>query len=112
MIVLPMYVPFFAWNGAFSSFLPFFLSFSLTHLLTHSLTHSFLSDYIIVQAAGLVPIVEPDISMKGAHTIEACGRVTEAVLSALYAALNLHHVYLEGTVLKPNMVTVCSVYWV
>lgn len=27
------------------------------------------------------------------------------VLAAVYKALNDHHVYLEGTLLKPNMVT-------
>ena len=31
--------------------------------------------------------------------------VTETVLAAVYKALNDHHVYLEGTLLKPNMVT-------
>ena len=31
--------------------------------------------------------------------------MTETVLAAVYKALNDHHVYLEGTLLKPNMVT-------
>uniref|UniRef100_A0A671P3F0 Fructose-bisphosphate aldolase n=1 Tax=Sinocyclocheilus anshuiensis TaxID=1608454 RepID=A0A671P3F0_9TELE len=31
--------------------------------------------------------------------------VTEKVLAAMYKALSDHHVYLEGTLLKPNMVT-------
>ena len=31
--------------------------------------------------------------------------VTEQVLAAVYKALADHHVYLEGTVLKPSMVT-------
>merc|ERR1719270_895618 len=31
--------------------------------------------------------------------------VTETVLAAVYKALNDHHVYLEGSLLKPNMVT-------
>ena len=30
--------------------------------------------------------------------------MTETVLAAVYKALNDHHVYLEGTLLKPNMV--------
>merc|ERR1719187_645761 len=34
-----------------------------------------------------------------------CQKVTETVLAAVYKALWDHHVYLEGTVLKPNMVT-------
>ena len=31
--------------------------------------------------------------------------MTETVLAAVYKALSDHHVYLEGTLLKPNMVT-------
>ena len=31
--------------------------------------------------------------------------MTETVLAVVYKALNDHHVYLEGTLLKPNMVT-------
>jgi len=57
------------------------------------------------QAAGLVPIVEPEILCDGDHTLERCQKVTETVLAAVYKALNDHHVYLEGTLLKPNMVT-------
>lgn len=57
------------------------------------------------QAAGLVPIVEPEILCDGTHTLDRCQKVTEKVLAAVYKALNDHHVYLEGTLLKPNMVT-------
>lgn len=59
----------------------------------------------ICQQNGLVPIVEPEILCDGDHTLERCQTVTEAVLSAQYKALVDHHVYLEGTLLKPNMVT-------
>lgn len=41
----------------------------------------------------------------GDHDIDRCQKVTETVLAAVYKALNDHHVYLEGTLLKPNMVT-------
>lgn len=37
--------------------------------------------------------------------MERAQKVTETVLAAVYKALNDHHVYLEGTLLKPNMVT-------
>merc|ERR1711902_359441 len=36
---------------------------------------------------------------------ERCQKVTEKVLAAVYKALSDHHVYIEGTLLKPNMVT-------
>lgn len=58
----------------------------------------------ICQANGLVPIVEPEILMDGAHTIEVCQYWTEKTISACYKALNDQHVILEGTLLKPNMV--------
>ncbi|MDQ2696044.1 MAG: fructose-bisphosphate aldolase class I [Pseudomonadota bacterium] len=59
----------------------------------------------ICQAQGLVPIVEPEVLMDGDHSIERCAEVTEAVISAVYAALGRHRVVLEHTLLKPNMVT-------
>merc|ERR1712003_421680 len=59
---------------------------------------------VICQRQGLVPIVEPEIVPNGSHGIEACAIATEKVLVAQFAALKLHHVYLEGAVLKPNMV--------
>ena len=58
----------------------------------------------ICQEAGVVPIVEPEVLMDGGHTIERCAEVTEAVLKAVFAALDTHGVLLEGIVLKPNMV--------
>lgn len=59
----------------------------------------------ICQQNGLVPIVEPEILPDGDHDLEKCQIVTEKVLAAVYKALNDHHVFLEGTLLKPNMVT-------
>ena len=59
----------------------------------------------ICQMNGIVPIVEPEILPDGNHTLERCQEVTEKVLAACYKALSDHHVYLEGTLLKPNMVT-------
>ncbi|RWS04438.1 fructose-bisphosphate aldolase-like protein [Dinothrombium tinctorium] len=57
------------------------------------------------QQAGIVPIVEPEILPDGSHDLETCQKVTEKVLAHVYKALSDHHVYLEGTLLKPNMVT-------
>lgn len=59
----------------------------------------------ICQQNGLVPIVEPEILPDGEHDLLRCQYVTEKVLAATYKALSDHHVYLEGTLLKPNMVT-------
>jgi fructose-bisphosphate aldolase class I len=59
----------------------------------------------ICQAAGLVPIVEPEVLCDGTHDLARAQKVTEQVLAYTYKALADHHVYLEGTLLKPNMVT-------
>merc|ERR1712070_199327 len=56
------------------------------------------------QRHGLCPIVEPEIVPNGSHPIEVCAAVTEKVLIQQFASLKLHGVYLEGAVLKPNMV--------
>merc|ERR1712003_357779 len=58
----------------------------------------------ICQSEGLVPIVEPEIVPNGDHDIAYCAEITEKVLVAQFAALKLHNIYLEGAVLKPNMV--------
>lgn len=58
----------------------------------------------ICQQNGLVPIVEPEVLMDGDFGIEVAAAVTERVLAACYKALSDHHVLLEGTLLKPNMV--------
>jgi fructose-bisphosphate aldolase class I len=58
----------------------------------------------ICQAAGLVPIVEPEVLMDGDHAVERCEEVTEWTLSAVYQALYVNRVVLEESVLKPSMV--------
>jgi fructose-bisphosphate aldolase class I len=59
----------------------------------------------ICQANGLVPIVEPEILIDGPHNLATSMRITERVLACVYKTLVDHHIYLEGTLLKPNMVT-------
>ena len=58
----------------------------------------------ICQDAGVVPIIEPEVLMDGAHDIDACDAATRATLRALYDALAEQDVHLEGTVLKASMV--------
>ena len=58
----------------------------------------------LCQEQGLVPIVEPEVLMDGAHTLERCEEVTERVLQAVFDALFDQRVALEGMLLKPNMV--------
>merc|ERR1712003_488756 len=67
-------------------------------------THQLSRYAAICQRNGLVPIVEPEIVPNGSHGIEVCAAVTEKVLVRQFDSLQLHGVYLEGAVLKPNMV--------
>jgi fructose-bisphosphate aldolase class I len=52
----------------------------------------------------LVPIVEPEVLMDGAHTLERYHEVTERALRKVFAALYDHRVPLTEIILKPNMV--------
>jgi len=61
----------------------------------------------LCQEQGIVPIIEPEVLMDGAHTIDGCGEVTGKVLHAVFDALYEQKVSLEGMLLKPNMV-VCG----
>ncbi|WP_028961313.1 class I fructose-bisphosphate aldolase [Streptomyces sp. UNC401CLCol] len=58
----------------------------------------------LCQEGGLVPIVEPEVLMDGAHSLAQCQKVTTAVLESLFDELDLMQVQLDGIVLKPNMV--------
>jgi fructose-bisphosphate aldolase class I len=58
----------------------------------------------LCQEIDLVPIVEPEVLMDGAHTIERCEVVTSRVLEAVFNELDAHRVIFEGMLLKPNMV--------
>lgn len=55
------------------------------------------------QESGLVPIVEPEILMDGAHSIEKTAEVQERVLTAVYKACADNGLFLEGSLLKPSM---------
>jgi len=58
----------------------------------------------LCQEAGLVPVVEPEVLMKGDHTLERCREVTAECLRCVFSQLHSQRVLLEGMILKPNMV--------
>ena len=58
----------------------------------------------LCQEGDLVPIVEPEVLMDGAHTIERHFGVTQQTLESVFHALYEHRVVLEAMLLKPNMV--------
>ena len=58
----------------------------------------------LCQEQQIVPIVEPEVLMDGDHSIERCAAVTDDTLQVVFDQLHKHRIYLEGMVLKPNMV--------
>jgi len=58
----------------------------------------------LCQEQNIVPIVEPEVLMDGAHTIERCEQVTDATLNEVFIQLHRARLHLEGMILKPNMV--------
>ena len=58
----------------------------------------------LCQEQDIVPIVEPEVLMDGAHSLERCEEVTERVLQTVFDQLFAHRIDFEGMVLKPNMV--------
>lgn len=58
----------------------------------------------LCQEAGLVPIVEPEVRMDSAHTLERCCEITEEVLRTVFNQRYTQRVKLQGMILKPNMV--------
>jgi fructose-bisphosphate aldolase class I len=58
----------------------------------------------LCQEAGIVPMVEPEVLMDGAHSLDECYEVSEATLRTLFNQLYEQNVLLEGTILKASMV--------
>lgn len=58
----------------------------------------------LCQQAELVPIVEPEILMDGAHSLQRADEVTQRALEYVFTALRSQRVVLEQILLKPSMV--------
>ena len=58
----------------------------------------------LVQEAGMVPIIEPEVLMDGNHSAKDCQHKTSEVLQKCYEELELNNIDLKGTILKPNMI--------
>ena len=76
-----------------------------SQLAINETAHSLARYGSICQDGGLVPIIEPEILQDGSHSIEVCAEVSERVFAAVMKAMLDHHLIIEGTLLKPNMVT-------
>jgi len=75
-----------------------------THACLHANAHALARYAALCQEASIVPIIEPEVLLDGAHTVERCEEVTEATLRATYAALAAHNVSFEHVILKASMV--------
>ena len=58
----------------------------------------------LAQAAGIVPIVEPEVIFEGDHTLAKAEMVTTRTLQILFQALMEYQVDLSGLILKSSMV--------
>jgi fructose-bisphosphate aldolase, class I len=75
-----------------------------TDLAIRANMHDLARYALICQSEGLMPIVEPDISLSGSHTLEEAVDVNIRVQSELFKAMVDHGVYMAGATLKPNIV--------
>lgn len=75
-----------------------------TYACINANAHALARYAALAQESNIVPIVEPEVLMDGAHDIARCYEVTERVLKEVFQQLFYNKVELEGIVLKPNMV--------
>jgi fructose-bisphosphate aldolase, class I len=76
-----------------------------SHACIQANAHALARYAALCQEAGLMPVIEPEVLMSGAHTQARCQQVTEAVLRSVFEQLVQQDVLLEAVILKPNMVT-------
>ena len=87
------------WRGVYiiSKKYPSYLSISAN-------AHALARYAALVQEAGMVPIIEPEVLMDGNHSAKDCLNKTSEVIKKCYEELELNNVDLAGTILKPNMI--------
>lgn len=64
----------------------------------------------LAQAAGIVPMVEPEVIFAGDHSITRAEQVTTRALQILFQTLQTYRVDLEGLILKSSMVLAGDMY--
>ena len=75
-----------------------------TETCIHVNAHALARYAALCQEADIVPIVEPEVLMDGAHSIDTCHEVSQRAFSRVFDELSRQRVFLEGIVLKPNMI--------
>lgn len=64
----------------------------------------------LAQAAGIVPMVEPEVIFAGDHDLRRAEQVTTRTLQILFQTLQTYRVDLEGLILKSSMVLAGDMY--
>ena len=75
-----------------------------TETCIHVNAHGLARYAALCQEADIVPIIEPEVLMDGTHSIDTCHEVSQKVFARVFDELNKQRVFLEGIVLKPNMI--------
>ncbi|MGI8695384.1 MAG: class I fructose-bisphosphate aldolase [Mycobacteriales bacterium] len=77
---------------------------SLNARIVHANAHALARYAALCQEAGIVPIVEPEMLMEGAHDIARCEATTAETLDAVFTEIDTMGVDPRGMILKPNMI--------
>ena len=85
------------WRGVYiiSDYFP-------SKLSTISNAHALARYAALVQEAGMVPIIEPEVLMEGNHSSKDCLNKTSQVIEKCFQEIN--NVDFKGIILKPNMI--------
>ena len=75
-----------------------------TETCIHVNAHALARYAALCQEADIVPIVEPEVLMDGTHSIDTCHEVSQKAFARVFDELNKQRVFLEGIILKPNMI--------
>ena len=75
-----------------------------THACLYANAHVLARYAAACQVANIVPMIEPEVLLDGAHTAERSEEVHEATLRAVYAAVAAYNVSVEHLILKTSMV--------
>jgi len=75
-----------------------------TEACIHVNAHALARYAALCQEADIVPIVEPEVLMEGKHSIDSCHEISQKTFTKVFEELDKQRVYLEGIVLKPNMI--------
>ncbi|MBO9518721.1 MAG: fructose-bisphosphate aldolase class I [Porphyrobacter sp.] len=75
-----------------------------TRACIHANSHALARYAALAQEADMVPIVEPEVLMEGAHDLARSDEVTSEVLQEVFRELFVEDVQLECLLLKPSMV--------